>query len=438
MKNIFYRLCLVLILGMLFTSFASSQTLPWGLAVKKFRAAQIFPDKGKVLYSIGANGAGANRYLNYSTDLGSKWNIGAQDVGVNGFGITTRYYLSSSSGLSISTDPLDANVNWVLLPPFNLTSPYTALYVQQASDGSGNDDIWAGTVNGLWHRKFNVVDSAKPWTQMSTISIGSPIRQITSAGKNYYFRTDSNIYVSNDEGMTWAKKTQTTFGVVTAILAPTENDFFHSVQTPSVSFLFRSIDGGNTFDAGTSFSTITIQTLATDGLGYVYYGGGGTDGLIPPTILSGSVRRIHLSDGIDADFSTSFPSGPPSPEVIALAFTDAKIGIAGTDVQGVWRTQVPVGVTRITTEIDGLRLSQNFPNPVASFSEFEVSSVKAVEAVVMILDALGREVRQVFSGDLGVGTTKMNLDCRSLPPGAYFYRVQTQRGVATRPFVVSH
>jgi hypothetical protein len=431
MKNrIFYCAIFFLTFG-LFTeaTVLYSQTTIWEPASMKFRAAQIFAASNDTLYAI----SGTPAHIFFSGSLGTGlWQPVTNDVNVTSFAIgpSGHYYVSSPLGLNISADPI--NGEWTMARPFNLPDTITALFVRGASDGSGDDEIWAGTVKGLWYRKL----SDTVWVIKDNSASGSSIQQITTFGKNIYYRTSTDLFVSNDGGGVWHKRTQTSFGNLTAILAPSAHELYQTVTTPLTCYIFHSTNDGVSFDAGISFARITIQALAANNAGDVYFGGGIRSDGNQDSIVQGYVRKIPNGSENSLDFSSGFLPVQPSGEIISFGVSSGQILFAGTDSDGVWRT---IAKTKVNSEFaeNGIQLSQNYPNPVNTSTEFSVYTDHPLKANITVFDALGRNKIVVMSGDLNQGNTPFRIDTRFLANGTYFYRLQSPEAILTRSFVVS-
>ncbi len=83
----------------------------------------------------------------------------------------------------------------------------------------------------------------------------------------------------------------------------------------------------------------------------------------------------------------------------------------------------------VATEPEGdlpaaYELSRAYPNPFNPAATFTLRVAEAQRVTVALYDALGREVRTLFTGDMGSGERRTFLiDARDLPSGLYVYRV---------------
>ena len=69
-----------------------------------------------------------------------------------------------------------------------------------------------------------------------------------------------------------------------------------------------------------------------------------------------------------------------------------------------------------------------FPNPVEGTAMFEVRApLLPVRARVSVFDVLGRRVAVPFDGFLAPGLNRLRFDATELPPGVYFYTLESTR-----------
>jgi hypothetical protein len=398
----------------------------WEQANPTHRATQIITSDGKNIFSIAG-------HLFHSSDLGNTFTVIFPDASITGFakGSTGIFYLSSPKGLDTTTDPV--NGNWVMLPASNVPS-VTALFVRASPSAPGADDIFAGSATGLWYRK----SSDAVWQKLYDPGDGAPILQIATFNKNIYFRSGSSVFASHDEGSTWKNITPTTFGTITAIVTTSDTDLFIAVSGNPSSIVFHSTNSGNSFNGlrGVSFASHTIQALNANSKGDLYLGGGVRDDVNQDSITSGFAFRLLNNGSAWEDYSLGLPSSPPTPEIIALGFTSGGNVLASTDSAGLWRTLLPSGVSQVQNRI-GIVLSQNYPNPASTSTDFSVFCDHTIKASLSVFDALGRNVLQIFSGELSQGTNFFKIDTKNLPNGMYFYGLECQEVILTKSFMIT-
>ncbi len=78
------------------------------------------------------------------------------------------------------------------------------------------------------------------------------------------------------------------------------------------------------------------------------------------------------------------------------------------------------------------------PSPVATVARIRFRLPAAVPVRVRVVDVRGRVVRDVFLGPLGAGEQSVLFDRAGLPPGLYFYRLETPTARVADKIVVVH
>lgn len=81
-------------------------------------------------------------------------------------------------------------------------------------------------------------------------------------------------------------------------------------------------------------------------------------------------------------------------------------------------------------------LFQNFPNPVSTFTSFEVELAADSHVLLQLFDVLGRGCATIFQGLREKGRSNFVFNAEDLPPGVYFYRLSTGLHTETRKLIV--
>ncbi len=80
-------------------------------------------------------------------------------------------------------------------------------------------------------------------------------------------------------------------------------------------------------------------------------------------------------------------------------------------------------------------LSQNYPNPFADRTQFDLSVPTRARVRLTLFDGLGRRVKTLIDGDLDPGVVTVNLSAAGLRPGRY--TVQLLAGSESRAMALS-
>lgn len=79
-----------------------------------------------------------------------------------------------------------------------------------------------------------------------------------------------------------------------------------------------------------------------------------------------------------------------------------------------------------------LELLQNYPNPFRASTNIQFRTLQNGPARIIVFDALGQEVGTLADENMRAGAHQMKFDASGLPPGVYFYRLETENGAITK------
>ncbi len=84
-----------------------------------------------------------------------------------------------------------------------------------------------------------------------------------------------------------------------------------------------------------------------------------------------------------------------------------------------------------------ISLEQNYPNPFSSFSVIGFKMSERTPVTLIVYDALGREVRSLFSGTVDAGDYSSKFDAGNLPNGFYMCKLTTPFASISRMIILS-
>ena len=127
----------------------------------------------------------------------------------------------------------------------------------------------------------------------------------------------------------------------------------------------------------------------------------------------------------------------PIPNVFDVAIAGDTFYLGGGE--GLWRAPLSalltgVGEKAMTPPV--FRLRQNYPNPFNPSTRIPFSVESPGFVTLKIYDLLGREVRTLVSDELQPGSYEKTFDAQDLAGGVYWYRLQSERFVETRKFLL--
>lgn len=202
-------------------------------------------------------------------------------------------------------------------------------------------------------------------------------------------------------------------------------------------FYIKDSTGGVAFGCskGTSASNPVAWTGGTYALNTTYAI------VIKYTFLTGTTTddeiRVYI---FPATFPGSEPGSPtlgpitgPATDMnnygrVALrqgsAITSPTVEIDGIRVTKSWNGLV--GVTPLTTIAESFSLSQNYPNPFNPSTKINFSIPERGFVTLKVYDMLGKEVKQLVSGDYSRGMYAVDFAANGLSSGAYIYSIEVK------------
>ncbi|HKW15466.1 MAG TPA: FlgD immunoglobulin-like domain containing protein [Candidatus Krumholzibacteria bacterium] len=102
---------------------------------------------------------------------------------------------------------------------------------------------------------------------------------------------------------------------------------------------------------------------------------------------------------------------------------------------------IPTAVSSLTPAL-ALIVGDNYPNPFAAGTSFDVTTKRESAITVDVFDVAGRRVRHADLGHMSSGWRQVSFDGRDnaghlLPSGVYFYRVEATGTTVTKKMVIS-
>jgi hypothetical protein len=169
-----------------------------------------------------------------------------------------------------------------------------------------------------------------------------------------------------------------------------------------------------------------------------YYVRGGDDGITFTWNINSSiytdVKEIKIYKGMNERFAPLNASMVATLSPLASGYTDQQITpgetyfyiLSITDHAGnsTHTKAVPAVITSVSDDNvipDEISLNQNYPNPFNPVTIIEFSIPVKKEISLKIFDLLGREIRELASGNYAPGNYRITFDAGSLPSGIYFY-----------------
>jgi type IX secretion system substrate protein len=94
-----------------------------------------------------------------------------------------------------------------------------------------------------------------------------------------------------------------------------------------------------------------------------------------------------------------------------------------------------VGIPNIANN-EFVRLNQNIPNPFSEFTVVSFNLPRAGYAKLSVYNTVGQLVATPFDGDTNAGEHQVTFNADMLPPGVYYYQLNTDAGFASRQMLL--
>jgi hypothetical protein len=205
-----------------------------------------------------------------------------------------------------------------------------------------------------------------------------------------------------------------------------QNTFFNFTMMGR--FITSSGTIGETFTICPSTDYPFNPRIAFDGENYLAIWGQGTDGSM--------VGRFFNTTGvpIDTSFVIFSPEGDRVPwggisfgggRYLAVA-TRIDSTFSNGDVYGRYIQPVTTGIEQGSNHFPGkCRLSQNYPNPFNPVTTIEYFIPRNQYVKIILINALGQQVKTIYSGAQTAGSHRVEINGENLPSGIYYYLFKT-------------
>ncbi|NUO00938.1 MAG: T9SS type A sorting domain-containing protein [Saprospiraceae bacterium] len=363
--------------------------------------------------------AGVNR-VHFSYDGGETWSDSNPVFAAPGF-ITSLQYANGrlyvgdiDHGVASTSDNgqhwQSENTGLNGLGAFNITS----LAVRE-------DFLYAGTSGSGVFVKNLIANS--PWVSYNA---GMPWSNIFSLneldGKLYAGAGGSSTFaVQAPPGNAWIEKPFSNFsGELDAFLDITRQD--NIVLGAGSSGLFRSTDGGESwtyYNPGTGFLEYARLVVA------------GNQVIASLTKTSGQ-SFLQATEDQGLSWHNFDPEFPPGSIAYDLILCNNQLFSARSN--GLWRLVLPTNTQE--RGAPNAFLGQNFPNPASVATTIPVTLLNSDHVSLMVIDATGLIVRQLYHGKQAAGSYEISFDVTNLAAGFYTYRLVTASGTVARRMVI--
>lgn len=330
------------------------------------------------------------------------------------------------------------------------------LFVQTLS--SKDNFVFAGTSSGGFYYSDN---KGAFWTQ-SNQGLGQlNIRVLITDSDNVYAGCIfAGIFRSTNDGLNWSR-----FGLgegdLLYTLSYNETNFFVGLNGA----IYRSSNNGaNWVLAYNGLTNLDVRTIVQSG-NKTYcgtYGGGvfvsenngvlwtsASAGLTELRILTLTPTGNDLFAGTygggifyynsSAGSWTQINQGTPDTVIASIAVKDEFV-FAGSSSGKVWKrplSEIITGISSTGNNVsEDFQLYQNYPNPFNPQTAISFYLPERNFTSLKIFDALGKEISEIYSGDLPEGKHTINWSAESHPSGVYFYSLKSGHYSETKKLIL--
>jgi len=132
----------------------------------------------------------------------------------------------------------------------------------------------------------------------------------------------------------------------------------------------------------------------------------------------------------------TFTVNPAVPRTDSIKVTVTDTANANATCIFVIKIIDPTGIHPSTEQITGYKLYQNYPNPFNPITTIKFSIAQPEMVTLRVYDMLGKEIENLYSGNLKAGTYTAEFNTVNLASGIYFYTLKTNTFFEKRKMVV--
>lgn len=328
----------------------------------------------------------------------------------------------------------------------------------QINEGMNTGFIWALLVhNGYYYAGTEQGVFRYDGSSWALVGLdGMDVRSLVAVdGKIYAGVWLGGVYVSSDDGNTWASVNSDMFSwaAVHDITANVTADF-------NIELFVATLGNGVCFspDGGESWTKLNLEynfvwSIASTSTGTLFagtYGDGlytsddngqswtkvagvsaqyiyditldAEDNVYISTLLGG----IYTSNDGGLSFNNAGMGGFGTSSVLAIGSSESNSVYVGTSDGSIYRKTTGDGVTSVGNEEDipkEFRLDQNYPNPFNPTTTIQFAVPKAGEYKVVVYNILGEQVAELLNTQLQPGVHKVEFGGARLASGIYIYQL---------------
>ncbi|HMS65618.1 MAG TPA: T9SS type A sorting domain-containing protein [Ignavibacteria bacterium] len=283
---------------------------------------------------------------------------------------------------------------------------------------SDSNNIYAGLIfAGI----FRSVNNGSSWSRYG-LGEGDLLNSISYDYSNFFVGLNGGIYRSSNNGVNW----------ISAYNGITNTDVRCIVQNGAKTYC-------GTFGGG-------VFVSENNGVFWIPLSNGLTDQKILTlrasgnNLLAGTNSRGVFLLNSNTELWIPVNEGLTDTVVSSIGIKDNFVYI-GSATGKIWKRSLSEIITDVKAENsvapEKFHLFQNYPNPFNPQTKISFYIPEKTFVTLKIFDNLGREISELYSGELSSGTYTKYWNAENYPSGIYYYRLQSEFYSETKKLVLS-
>jgi hypothetical protein len=145
----------------------------------------------------------------------------------------------------------------------------------------------------------------------------------------------------------------------------------------------------------------------------------------------GKVMEVNQNFGIG-----EYTQVLTTPNYTIPIWSDGRDNTGNLKVYAAFLSPGSSGVTRLSTVSEGVELSDNYPNPFSSTTNFSFTLETPAQTVLYVTNITGQRVASLFSGVAEAGEHDFTFDGSRLANGIYYLNLESDLGVVRRAITI--